>query len=119
MVFRGEENSFSFEMDAADTVSYLVIRGSDCADVLRKLAGIIGMPAMLPKWAFGYVQSQERYETQEEILGTAEKSRELGIGMDCIVLDWFSWGQLCNSSRFCLDKHTTFSPVDNRKKPSS
>ena len=46
---------------------------------------------MLPKWAFGYIQSQERYETQKEILDVAGEYRRRGIGLDCIVLDWLSW----------------------------
>ncbi len=52
---------------------------------------LTGKAALLPKWSLGYVQSQERYESQAEILETVAKSRELGIGMDCIVLDWISW----------------------------
>ena len=52
---------------------------------------LTGKAALLPRWSLGYVQSQERYESQAEILETVAKSRELGIGMDCIVLDWISW----------------------------
>ena len=37
---------------------------------------------MLPSWAFGFVQSQERYETQEEILRIADEYRSRGIGLD-------------------------------------
>ena len=52
---------------------------------------LTGKASMLPRWAFGYWQSQERYETQEEILGVAKEYRDRGIGLDCIVLDWCSW----------------------------
>ncbi len=52
---------------------------------------LTGKASMLPKWAFGYVQSKERYENEQQILDTVKKSRELGLGMDCIVLDWISW----------------------------
>ncbi|MCR5476992.1 MAG: DUF5110 domain-containing protein [Lachnospiraceae bacterium] len=52
---------------------------------------LTGKAALLPRWAFGYLQSQERYETQEEILRVAREYRERGIGLDCIVLDWLSW----------------------------
>lgn len=37
------------------------------------------------------MQSQERYETEEEVLRVANEYRERGIGLDCIVLDWCSW----------------------------
>ena len=46
---------------------------------------------MLPKWAFGYMQSQERYETADEIISVAKEHRDRNIGLDCIVLDWCSW----------------------------
>lgn len=65
--------------------------GGGMEQAVRGYRQLTGKAAMLPKWAFGYVQSQERFETQEEILKTARKSRELGIGTDCIVLDWLSW----------------------------
>lgn len=65
--------------------------GSPMDEVLRGYRRITGKAAMLPKWAFGYVQSQERYESQEEILRIAREYRERGIGLDCIVLDWCSW----------------------------
>ena len=95
MKYRGEGNAFIFELDAVRTVSYLVIRGKDCAEVLKKLAGQIGMPAMLPKWAFGYIQSKERYKSAEELLAVSRKFRNRGLGLDCIVLDWMSWQEGC------------------------
>ena len=45
---------------------------------------------MLPKWAFGYIQSQERYETQAEILEIAKEYDRRNLGLDCVVLDWCS-----------------------------
>ncbi len=95
MKYRGEGTAFTFELDAAEAVSYLVIRGSGCADVLRKLAGIAGLPAMLPKWAFGYIQSKEHYESAEELIATAGEFRRRGLGLDCIVQDWMTWKDGC------------------------
>ena len=60
-------------------------------DIVKEYRKLTGKAAMLPKWAFGYMQSQERYETEEEVLRVANEYRERGIGLDCIVLDWCSW----------------------------
>ena len=90
MKFRGEGSSFAFDLDAVGSFSYLVIRGKDCADVLRKLSSCVGRPAMLPKWAFGYIQSKERYRSAEELLSVSREFRRRGLGLDCIVLDWMS-----------------------------
>lgn len=95
MRFVGGERSFSFELDAVEDFSYVVIRGCDCSDVLRKLSALVGKPAMLPKWAFGYIQSKERYKTSDELLETVREFRRRAIGLDCIVLDWFSWREGC------------------------
>ncbi len=95
MKYRGGASSFSFELDAAETFSCLVIRGCSCADVLRKLSACTGRPAMLPKWAFGYIQSRERYRSAEELLSVSREFRCRGLGLDCIVLDWMSWQDGC------------------------
>jgi len=95
MKYHGEKHAFTFELDAAETVSYVVIRGKDCADVLKKLSGIIGKPAMLPKWAFGYIQSKERYQSADELLSVAREFRRRGLGLDCIVQDWMTWKDGC------------------------
>ena len=95
MRFHGQSRGFTFELDAAEAFSYVVIHGADCADVLRKLSAFSGKPAMLPKWAFGYIQSRERYQTAEELIGTVREFRRRGLGLDCIVLDWMSWRDGC------------------------
>ena len=95
MKYHGEKNLFRFDLDAVESVSYWVIRGKDCAEVLRELAGIIGKPAMLPKWVFGYMQSKERYHSAEEVLSVAREFRRRGLGLDCIVQDWMTWKEGC------------------------
>ena len=95
MKYRGEASSFVFDLDAAETVSFLVFRGTDAADVLRKLASLVGRPALLPKWAFGYLQSRERYRSAEEVLSVAREFRRRGLGLDAIVQDWLTWREGC------------------------
>jgi len=63
----------------------------DFDQVISGVRKITGRAAMLPLWTFGYIQSQERYETQEEILQIADGYRSRKIGLDGIVLDWMSW----------------------------
>ena len=95
MRFRGEGNGFTFQLDAAEEVCYTVIRAENCAEVLKKLSALVGKPTLLPKWAFGYIQSKERYKTSAELIETAAEFRRCGLGLDCIVLDWCSWRDGC------------------------
>lgn len=95
MRFEGEEGGFVFRLDAAEAVSFAVIRGKDCAEVLKGLASLMGRPALLPRWAYGYIQSRERYQSARELTDTAAEFRRRGLGLDCIVLDWCSWKDGC------------------------
>ena len=95
MRYRGEGDGFVFTLDAADEISCVVIRGENCASVLKKLSELTGKPTLLPKWAFGYIQSKERYKTAAELIETAKEFRRRGLGLDCIVLDWCSWRDGC------------------------
>jgi alpha-glucosidase (family GH31 glycosyl hydrolase) len=46
---------------------------------------------MLPRWAYGYVQSKERYKTQDELVATVKEFRDRKIPLDVIVQDWSYW----------------------------
>ena len=90
LIFNDNENDTYLYTESAPESDIYFIAGS-MNEVVKGYRFLTGKAALLPRWAFGYVQSKERYETQEQILDAVKKSRELGIGMDCIVLDWISW----------------------------
>lgn len=93
MVFDCQNGQMSFTLDTVNELSYYVIIG-DCLDALiADLRTLTGRAPMLPRWAFGYVQSKERYRSSEELLRTVEQFRAAGIPVDCIVQDWYTWPQ--------------------------
>jgi alpha-D-xyloside xylohydrolase len=77
--------------DADTEMDFYFIYGPEFDDIIKGYRFLTGKAVMLPKWAFGYIQSQERYESQKEIIDTVEKFESLGLGLDCIVQDWSSW----------------------------
>ena len=77
--------------EAGPEMDYYFINGGSMDETIRKYRMLTGKASLLPKWAYGYIQSQERYESQEEILATTKEYRQKGIGLDGIVLDWCSW----------------------------
>lgn len=91
LIFNDNEYGSYIYTEADEELDYYFIAGASLNDVVKGYRYLTGKAAMLPKWAFGYIQSQERYETAEEILEISHKYREKGIGLDCIVLDWCSW----------------------------
>ncbi|WP_051656419.1 glycoside hydrolase family 31 protein [Butyrivibrio sp. AE3004] len=92
-LFMFEESAdHAFIQTEADFYSdYYFMFGSNLFEVIRNYRRITGRAAMLPMWAYGYVQSKERYTSQAEILETADEFRKRNIGIDCLVLDWMSW----------------------------
>ena len=86
--------------EADEYLDYYFLAG-EAAEVIRGFRALTGKAAMLPKWAFGYIQSKERYETAQELVDTAAEFRRRGIGLDCLVLDWMSWkGNLWGQKTF-------------------
>ena len=50
-----------------------------------------GHTPLLPKWAYGFFQSKDRYVSLDEILEIAERYRQEHIPLDAMVQDWFWW----------------------------
>lgn len=91
MIFRDNEFGSYIYTEADEEMDYYFIYGGNMDGVISEYRKLTGKATLLPKWAFGYIQSQERYETRQEILQVAEEYRSREIGLDAIVLDWFSW----------------------------
>jgi alpha-D-xyloside xylohydrolase len=77
--------------EVGNAVNYYFIYGPEPDDVIRNYRKLTGPAPLLPKWAYGYIQSKERYKTQQEIIDIAREYRNRKIPMDVIVLDWQYW----------------------------
>ena len=75
----------------ATAVDYYMIYGPEMDQIIHEYRGLTGHAPMLPKWAYGFFQSKDRYVSQEEILGIAHRYRQEHIPLDAIVQDWFWW----------------------------
>ena len=91
MIFSDSQYGSYLYTEADPEMDFYFLNGGTMDGVIREYRILTGKAALLPKWAYGYLQSQERYETEQEILGVAEGYRKRGIGLDGIILDWCSW----------------------------
>ena len=66
-------------------------KGSPKSDIISAMRRLTGKTTLPPDWALGYIQSQERYERQEEILSVAKEFKKRNIPVSALVLDWLSW----------------------------
>ena len=86
-----ERNALSLSSDLAHAVDYYLVAGEDLHDVIAGYRELTGPAVMLPRWAYGFWQSRQRYTTQEELLSVLREYRRRHIPIDNIVLDWFYW----------------------------
>jgi alpha-D-xyloside xylohydrolase len=77
--------------DVDDEMDFYFVVGPGFDDIVKGFRKLTGKPTMFPRWAFGYVQSKERYRTQAELLEVVREYRERQIPLDCIVQDWCTW----------------------------
>lgn len=57
----------------------------------RSLAGyheLTGFAPLMPLWGYGFIQSKNRYHSQEELLALGEEFRRRGVPGDVLVIDW-------------------------------
>ncbi|MGA8230321.1 MAG: glycoside hydrolase family 31 protein [Candidatus Acidiferrales bacterium] len=76
---------------AADTIDYYFVYGPDFDRIVAGYRDLTGAAPLFGKWAYGFWQCKNRYDSQAEILGIAKKYRDLHIPADNIVQDWFWW----------------------------
>ncbi len=91
LVFSDTEYGSYLYSEVSEELDFYFMNGGSMDGVIKEYRFLTGKASMLPKWAFGYLQSQERYETQEEVLSVASEYRRRGIGLDGIIQDWISW----------------------------
>jgi alpha-D-xyloside xylohydrolase len=77
--------------DVADEMNFYFIYGPEFDDIVRGVRQLTGRAPMFPRWAFGYLQSKERYASQAELIEVVGEYRKRGLPLDCIVQDWKSW----------------------------
>ena len=77
--------------EVADSVDYYFLYGPDFDKIIADYRGMTGAAPLFGKWAYGFWQCKNKYESQAEMLGVAHKYRELRIPVDNIVQDWFWW----------------------------
>ena len=91
MIFNDTAAGSYIYTTSSDGIDLYFVNGGNISGAQRAYRYLTDKAAILPKWAYGYMQSQERYETQEEILKVAKEYRDRGIGLDTMILDWCSW----------------------------
>ncbi|MGK9368723.1 TIM-barrel domain-containing protein [Melioribacter sp. Ez-97] len=95
-----------------DNIDYYFITGENMDKIIAGYRLLTGKAPLYGKWAYGYWQSKEHYDTQAELMGVAKKYRKLGIPIDNIIQDWDYWNGAANWSGMFFDKTLFPSPKE-------
>ena len=77
--------------EVADRVDYYFLFGPDADQIIGRYRELTGEVPLFGRWAYGFWQCKNKYQSQAEIEGVAAKYRALHIPVDNIVQDWFWW----------------------------
>ena len=84
-------HAFYMSSEVADSMDYYFFYGPDFDRLIADYRELTGAAPLFGKWAYGYWQCKNRYDSQAELLAIAQKYRNLHIPLDNIVQDWFWW----------------------------
>jgi alpha-D-xyloside xylohydrolase len=86
-----DRHSLWLSSEAGQAVDYYVVTGANLDQVVSGYRRLTGKAVMLPRWAYGFWQSRQRYETQSQLLDVLHEYRRRHIPLDNIVQDWMYW----------------------------
>jgi alpha-D-xyloside xylohydrolase len=78
-------------MDTVEQLDYYFIYGNNLDHIIKGYRLLTGDAPLLPKRSYGYNQSREAEQTQDELIATATEYRKREIPLDWLVQDWNTW----------------------------
>jgi alpha-D-xyloside xylohydrolase len=85
------EDTVRWTSEVGGAIDYYFIKGATPDDSMRSYRNLTGNAPMLPRWAWGFFHSKERYRSQAELLEVAHEFRKNNIPIDCLIQDWRYW----------------------------
>lgn len=83
-----QQNVFSSEV--GDRVSFFVIVGDTSDEIYQGYRQLAGTAHLLPKGAYGYIQSKAIYPSQDQLLAVAKGYRDRKLPIDVLVVDFLN-----------------------------
>ena len=90
MMFHDDAEGSYLWADCADEMDYYFMAGG-YESVCAQYRALTGPAPLMPRYAFGFVQSKERYKTADELLSVVKEYRRRNVPLDVIVQDWMTW----------------------------
>ena len=94
---------YAFSSECGDELSYYFFYGPEIDQVISGYRTATGKVPLFPKWAYGLIQSKDRYMSQAEILAVKNGYRKNNIPLDVIVQDWQYWVGAGQQGCYCFN----------------
>lgn len=89
--FNDIRGSYYLWSEVADEINYFFIYGGNIDSIVSSYRMLTGSAPLFPKNFYGYIQSKQKYNTQEEIVSIVKGFRDRKFPLDVIVQDWQYW----------------------------
>ena len=86
-----DRHSLTLSSEVGTSLNYYFIEADDIDGVVAGYRHLTGAAPLMPKWAYGFWQSRQRYVTQDELLGALKEYRDRQWPIDNMVQDWSYW----------------------------
>jgi len=90
--FHDDRNGATFWSEYGDVVDYYLFYGKNMDEVIAGYREATGVAPLLGKWAYGFWQSKDRYESAKELTDVVAEYRMRRLPLDVIVQDSRYWG---------------------------
>ncbi len=94
----GTPGTLSVSSEAGKAVDYYFFAGPSPDQAIAGYRALTGSAPMFGKWAWGFWQSKERYQSAQELIDVADQYRARSIPIDGIIQDWQYWPSLNQSA---------------------
>ncbi len=91
--FNDIKGSYYMWSEVADEINYYFIYGDNLDSIVSAYRQLTGIAPLYPKSFYGYIQSKQKYNSQDEIVSIVKGFRDRKFPMDIIVQDWMYWPQ--------------------------
>jgi alpha-D-xyloside xylohydrolase len=94
---------YSLSSECGDVLDYYFFFGPEIDQVISGYRTATGKAPLFPKWAYGLIQSKDRYMSQKELFAVKDGYRNNKIPLDCIVQDWHYWDGAGKQGCYCFN----------------
>ena len=82
---------YQITSSCGEMIDYYFMCGPEPDSIISAYRTATGIAPLFPKWAYGFFQSKNRYESSSDLIAVRDEYRDNNIPVDCIVQDWYYW----------------------------